>query len=124
MNIKPIAYFQSPFPGKFGVPRQAGLAPAVKGRIVFEPGFRNPDALRGLDGFDYIWLIWEFNGNRKEAGAASLDGETHATLGTVRGGTGAERSEASGGASRSEAVEPPELASEALSSQGKSPVQR
>ena len=113
MNIKPIAYFRSPFPGKFGVPRQAGLAPAVKGRIVFEPGFRNPDALRGLEGFDYIWLIWEFNGNRKEAGAASLDGETHATLGTVRGGTGAERSEASGGASRSEAVEPPELAAHA-----------
>ncbi len=63
MEIKPIAYFRSPFPGKFGVPRQAGLAPAVKGRIVFEPEFRNPDALRGLEGFDYIWLIWEFSAN-------------------------------------------------------------
>ena len=113
MEIKPIAYFRSPFPGKFGVPRQAGLAPAVKGRIVFEPEFRNSDALRGLEGFDYIWLIWEFNGNRKEAGAASLDGETHATLGTVRGGTGASLCDASGGAERSEAVEPPELATPA-----------
>ncbi|MCR5463622.1 MAG: tRNA (N6-threonylcarbamoyladenosine(37)-N6)-methyltransferase TrmO [Bacteroidales bacterium] len=63
MEIKPIAYFRSPFPGKFGVPRQAGLAPAVKGSIVFEPEFRNPDALRGLEGFDYIWLIWEFSAN-------------------------------------------------------------
>ena len=73
MEIKPIAYFRSPFPGKFGVPRQAGLAPAVKGRIVFEPGFRNPDALRGLDGFDYIWLIWEFNGNPISPDASSGD---------------------------------------------------
>ena len=73
MEIKPIAYFRSPFPGKFGVPRQAGLAPAVKGRIVFEPGFRNPDALRGLDGFDYIWLIWEFNGNHLSPDASSGD---------------------------------------------------
>jgi tRNA-Thr(GGU) m(6)t(6)A37 methyltransferase TsaA len=63
MEIKPIAYFRSPFPGKFGVPRQAGLAPAVKGSIVFESEFRNPDALRGLEGFDYIWLIWEFSAN-------------------------------------------------------------
>ena len=73
MEIKPIAYFRSPFPGKFGVPRQAGLAPAVKGRIVFEPEFRNTDALRGLEGFDYIWLIWEFNGNHLSPDASSGD---------------------------------------------------
>lgn len=73
MNIKPIAYFRSPFPGKFGVPRQAGLAPAVKGRIVFEPEFRNPDAIRGLEDFDYIWLIWEFNGNPISPDASSGD---------------------------------------------------
>ncbi|MBR5661372.1 MAG: tRNA (N6-threonylcarbamoyladenosine(37)-N6)-methyltransferase TrmO [Bacteroidales bacterium] len=63
MEIKTIAFFRSPFPGKFGIPRQAGLAPDLRGRIVFEPEFRNPDALRGLDGFEYIWLIWEFSAN-------------------------------------------------------------
>ena len=64
MEIKPIAYFRSPFHEKFGIPRQAGLAPALRGRIVFEPEYRSADALRGLDGFDYLWLIWEFSGNR------------------------------------------------------------
>ncbi len=61
MEIKPIAYFRSPFPGKFGIPRQAGLAPALRGRIVFESAFRSADAIRGLEGFDYLWLIWEFS---------------------------------------------------------------
>ena len=69
MEIKPIAYFRSPFSGKFGVPRQAGLAPDLRGSIVFEPGFRSAEALRGLEDFDYIWLIWEFSGNRKAAPA-------------------------------------------------------
>ena len=64
MEIKPIAYIQTQFPEKFGVPRQSGLARALKGRIVFEPEYRNPDALRGLDGFSHIWLIWEFSANR------------------------------------------------------------
>ena len=64
MEIKPIAYFRSPFPEKFGIPRQAGLAPALRGRIVFEPEYRSADALRGLDGFDYLWLIWEFSSRK------------------------------------------------------------
>lgn len=64
MEIKPIAYFRSPFPGKFGIPRQAGLAPALRGRIVFEPAYRSADALRGLEGFDYLWLIWEFSSRK------------------------------------------------------------
>ena len=64
MEIKPIAYIQTQFPEKFGVPRQSGLARALKGRIVFEPEYRNPDAFRGLDGFSHIWLIWEFSANR------------------------------------------------------------
>ena len=63
MDISPIAYFHSPLPQKFGLPRQSGLVEDLEGRIVFEPAFRSPDALRGLDGFDYIWLIWEFNLN-------------------------------------------------------------
>lgn len=65
MNIEPIAYFHSPFPSKFGIPRQSGIIDELCGRIVFEPKYRNPDALRGLDGFDYLWLIWEFSANQK-----------------------------------------------------------
>ncbi len=68
MQIEPIAYFHSPFPTKFGIPRQAGLAPDLPGRIVFEPGYRNPDALRGLEDFDYIWIIWEFSQSGKVSG--------------------------------------------------------
>lgn len=64
MFIEPVARFRSPFRTKFGIPRQAGLVPALKGRIVFEPGFRSADAVRGLEGFDYIWLIWGFSGNK------------------------------------------------------------
>ncbi|MGN1215113.1 MAG: tRNA (N6-threonylcarbamoyladenosine(37)-N6)-methyltransferase TrmO [Candidatus Cryptobacteroides sp.] len=64
MQIEPVAYFRSPFPTKFGIPRQAGLAPDLEGRIVFEPKYRNADALRGLEDFDYIWLIWEFSAVR------------------------------------------------------------
>lgn len=69
MEIEPIAYFRSPFPEKFGIPRQAGLSPSVRGQIVFEPGFRNADAVRGLEGFDYIWLIWGFSANSAAAPA-------------------------------------------------------
>ena len=63
MEISPVAFFHCPLPEKFGLPRQSGLVEELEGRIVFEPAFRSPDALRGLDGFDYIWLIWEFNLN-------------------------------------------------------------
>ena len=66
MEIRPVAYFHSPFRTKFGVPRQAGLAAGLTGKIIFEPEFRSPDAIRGLDGFDYIWLLWEFSANVKE----------------------------------------------------------
>ena len=64
MEIRPIAYIRTEFPEKFGVPRQSGLAKSLRGRIVFEPEYRNPDALRGLEGFNHIWLIWEFSANR------------------------------------------------------------
>lgn len=56
-----IAKIMTGFPGKFGIPRQSGLVPELKGTIVFEPEFRNADALRGLEGFSHIWLIWEFS---------------------------------------------------------------
>lgn len=64
MEIKPIAHIYTDFPEKFGIPRQSGLAKSLRGRIVFEPEYRNPDALRGLDGFSHIWLIWEFSASR------------------------------------------------------------
>lgn len=64
MEISPVAFYRGPLPQKFGLPRQAGLAEALEGRIVLEPAFRKPEALRGLDGFDYLWLVWEFNLNR------------------------------------------------------------
>lgn len=65
MEIVPIAYIRTEFPEKFGIPRQSGLAENLRARIVFEPEFRNPDALRGVDGFSHIWLIWEFSANRR-----------------------------------------------------------
>lgn len=67
MEIKPIARFRSPFSSKFGIPKQAGLVKELEGQIVFEPEYRNPDALRGIEGFDYLWLIWEFSANKHKA---------------------------------------------------------
>lgn len=67
MEIKPIAHFRSPFKSKFGIPKQAGLVGELEGEIVFEPEYRNADALRGIEGFDYLWLIWEFSANRHAA---------------------------------------------------------
>ena len=64
MDIQPIAYIHTEFSEKFGIPRQSGLAEGLKGRIVFEKQFRDPEALRGLDGFSHLWLIWEFSANR------------------------------------------------------------
>lgn len=56
-----IARIHTDFPTKFGVPRQSGLASALESTIIFEPEFRNPDALRGIEGFSHIWLIWQFD---------------------------------------------------------------
>lgn len=64
MEIKPIAWFESPFPTKFGIPRQSGLVPDLTGRIVFAPEYRQMEAVRGLEAFDFLWLIWEFSANR------------------------------------------------------------
>lgn len=67
MEIKAIAHFRSPFQSKFGIPKQAGLVADLEGEIVFEPEYRNADALRGIEGFDFLWLIWEFSANRHAA---------------------------------------------------------
>lgn len=65
MNIEPVAVFHSPVSGKFGVPRQSGLAESLKGEVELLPPYNREEALRGLEGFDYIWLIWEFSLNEK-----------------------------------------------------------
>ena len=59
--MKVIARIRSPFPEKFGVPRQSGLVDSLQAQIVFEEEYRNADAVRGLDGFSHIWLIWQFS---------------------------------------------------------------
>ena len=73
MTLTPIAHFRSAFPTKFGIPRQSGIVAELQGSIVFEPEYRNADALRGLEGFDYVWIVWEFSANKstEERGAAT-----------------------------------------------------
>ena len=62
-----IARIRSDFPTKFGIPRQSGLVEELEARVVFEPEYRNPDALRGLEGISHLWLIWEFSQARRES---------------------------------------------------------
>lgn len=59
--MKIIARIQTDFPDKFGIPRQSGLVQELQGKIVFEPEFRSPEAVRGLDAFSHIWLLWQFS---------------------------------------------------------------
>lgn len=63
MEINPIAIFHSPFSSKFGIPKQSGIVDSLQGRIVMEPLWRMPEALKGLEGFDYLWLVWGFSAN-------------------------------------------------------------
>lgn len=65
-QLKVIARMRSDFPQKFGIPRQSGLVEELRGEIVFEPEFRSPDALRGMEGFSHLWLIWGFSANERE----------------------------------------------------------
>ncbi len=60
-SIKVIARIRTDLPDKFGIPRQSRLVPELRARIVFEPEYRNPDALRGIEGFSHLWLIWQFS---------------------------------------------------------------
>ena len=62
MTLKVIAHIHTAFPTKFGIPRQSGLVEELRGEIVFTPEYRNPDALRGLEDFSHIWLVWQFSG--------------------------------------------------------------
>ena len=61
VNIQVIARMHSDFATKFGIPRQSGLVEELRSTIVFEPEFRNPDALRGIEDFSHLWIIWQFS---------------------------------------------------------------
>jgi len=61
-----VARVRSDFPSKFGIPRQSGLVPELRAQVVFEPEYRNPDMLRGIEGFSHLWLVWNFSANRKD----------------------------------------------------------
>ena len=61
LPMQVIAHIRSDFPTKFGIPRQSGLVEALRATVVFEPEYRNPDALRGIEDFSHLWLIWEFS---------------------------------------------------------------
>ena len=63
MDITPVAYFHSPLTSKFGIPRQSGIAGGLRGSISLEPAYRSPDALRGLEAFSHLWLLWGFSAN-------------------------------------------------------------
>ena len=70
--MRPIAHIRSNFPSKFGIPRQSGIVTSLKSTIVFEPEFRNPEALRGLEEFSHIWLIWEFSQSARSSWSATV----------------------------------------------------
>ena len=66
--LKPVAYYRGPFGSKFGIPRQSSLSTHIHGRIVFEKSYQVPEALRGLEGFSRIWLLWGFHANKPAKG--------------------------------------------------------
>ena len=68
LQIEPIAEIRTDFREKFGLPRQSGLVPALRGEIIFRPAFSHPDAVRGLERFSHLWLIWGFHAAQKQEG--------------------------------------------------------
>ena len=68
ITISPVAYYRGSFGSKFGIPRQSALAPALEGSIVFTDTYRVAEALRGLDGFERLWLVWGFSANKPAKG--------------------------------------------------------
>lgn len=70
--MKTIAHIDTDFPEKFGIPRQSGLVKELTGKIVFDPEYRNPEAVRGLEQFSHIWLLWKFSESRKEHWSATV----------------------------------------------------
>ena len=72
VTIQVIARMHSDFPSKFGIPRQSGLVEELQGTVVFEPDFRSPEAVRGLEGFSHLWLLWQFEGTERERWSATV----------------------------------------------------
>lgn len=72
MELKVIGHIRTDFPEKFGIPRQSGLIEELKGKIIFKPEYRSSDAVKGLEGFDYIWLLWQFEGAERENWSATV----------------------------------------------------
>ena len=70
--MKIIGHIHTDFSSKFGIPRQSGLVPELKGVIIFEPEFRNPQAFRGLEEFSHIWILWKFSKSEKEYWSATV----------------------------------------------------
>ena len=70
--MKIIGHIHTDFSSKFGIPRQSGLVPELKGIISFEPEFRNPQAFRGLEEFSHIWILWKFSKSEKEHWSATV----------------------------------------------------
>ena len=80
--LKTIAHIRTDFPEKFGIPRQSSLVKELTGRIIFEPEYRNADSLRGIEDYDYLWILWKFEGVEREKWSPTvrpprLGGEIH-----------------------------------------------
>ena len=89
MEIRPVAHIYTDFPTKFGIPRQSGLIKGLKGTIVFEPYYRDPQAVKGLDSFSHIWVLWDFSEAHREEWSATarpprLGGKTHMGIWATR----------------------------------------
>lgn len=67
-RMKIIAHIHTDFPDKFGIPRQSGLVEGLTGEITFEPEYRNPEVIRGIEQFSHIWLLWKFSESKKNTG--------------------------------------------------------
>lgn len=72
LTVKPIAHIQTDFPSKFGIPRQSGIVDQIKGKIIFEPEFRDINAFREIESFSHLWLIWEFSEHLDRGWSASV----------------------------------------------------
>lgn len=72
MTIEPVAFFRSPLVSKFGAPRQSGIVESLTGQIVFSHDYRDPSYVRGIEGFDYLWLLWQFSANRHPMAGATV----------------------------------------------------
>ena len=90
--IRPVAYIHTDFPTKFGIPRQSGLTGDLEAKIVFEPEFSNPEAIRGIEEFSHLWLIWEFSENVRKPGKWSATVRPPRLGGNMRVGVFATRS--------------------------------